>query len=764
MQRGATRQGSVAADVETALGGERAAARLPWALWRTAMRARLAAAWAEEEAFRRPALWLPVAAGLGAILSLSADREPSLLLSGIGFVVFSALAMRLRDHRAGFALALTLAAVMAGFLAMGWRTARVAAPIVPRTLVTSLSGYVEQIDHRREGARLVLRVVSMERTDAGATPYRVRLTTRRPVDLAPGALVGLKARLLPPARAALPGGYDFARDAYFARIGGVGNVLGRIETRQAAVGAAWSLRFSSAVDRFRNALVARVVEKLPGDTGAIAAAMVAGKRDFLTPSARELIREAGIFHIITISGVQMTLVAGIFFVGFRRLLALSRTLALNYPIKKWAAGLAILGAVAYDIATGSRVGTERALVMTSIFLFAVIVERPSISMRNLGLAAVFVLIVEPEALLGASFQLSFAAVAALVAVWEARLAAMNRARAAPMTEAPASRFAEIRHWLSQARWHGLGAALFATFCATAATSSFMAANFHEFSPYVLIGNPLTLAMIEFFAVPAALVGTLLYPLGLDGPVWLYLGLGIDLVMAIARIIAAAPAATVHLPEFAPWALPFLALAVLSAVLWRTNLLRLTAIPFALIGLMGALNGPKWDVAIQANGETAAVRDGDGRLEILGRKSDFVAEQWLRADRDGRAPAEARGGLCDKSGCSATLPDGRRFALVSDPNALAEDCARADILVTSAFAPSSCAAPLIIDRRALMRDGATTLKLNGEKIERRVARAPGENRPWSAAPRLRVERPDLIRPFDRDAENSDVSGSRWESLE
>ena len=231
MQRGATRQGSVAADVETALGGERAAARLPWALWRTAVRARLAAAWAEEEAFRRPALWLPVAAGLGAILSLSADREPSLLLSGIGFVVFSALAMRLRDHRAGFALALTLAAVMAGFLAMGWRTARVAAPIVPRTLVTSLSGYVEQIDHRREGARLVLRVVSMERTDAGATPYRVRLTTRRPVDLAPGALVGLKARLLPPARAALPGGYDFARDAYFARIGGVGNVLGRIETR-----------------------------------------------------------------------------------------------------------------------------------------------------------------------------------------------------------------------------------------------------------------------------------------------------------------------------------------------------------------------------------------------------------------------------------------------------------------------------------------------------------------------------------------------------
>lgn len=734
-------------------------ARAAWA----SLRARIAAAWAEEEAHRRPALWLPVAAGVGAILSLAAEREPSLWLAGAGFALFAGLAARLRSHRAGFALALMLAAVMAGFLVMGWRTARVAAPIAPRTLVTSLSGYVEQVDHRREGARLVLRVVSMENVAAEATPYRVRLTTRRPIDLAPGALVGLKARLLPPARAALPGGYDFARDAYFARIGGVGNVLGRIETRAPSETAALSIRFSAAIDRFRNALVLRVVEKLPGDTGAIAAAMVAGKRDHLTPSARELIREAGIFHIITISGVQMTLVAGIFFVGFRRLLALSRTLALNYPIKKWAAGLAIVGAVLYDIATGSRVGTERALVMTSIFLFAVIVDRASISMRNLALAAVFVLLVEPEAILGASFQLSFAAVAALVAVWEARLSAQNRARNTPPTQAT-GRWGGFAQWASDARWHGLGAALFATFCATAATSSFMAANFHEFSPYVLIGNPLTLAMIEFFAVPAALVGTLFYPLGLDGPVWLYLGLGIDLVMWIAKIIAAAPAATVHLPEFAPWALPFLALAVLSAVLWRTNLLRLTAIPLALIGVAGALNGPKWDVAIQANGETAAVRDGDGKLVVIGRKSDFVAEQWLRADRDGRAPADARGGLCDRSGCTATLPDGRRLALVSDANVLAEDCGRADILVTSTFAPSSCAAPLVIDRRALMRDGATTLRFHGDRLERRAARAPGENRPWSQAPRLRVERPDLIRPFDRDAENSDVSGSRWESLE
>ena len=256
---------------------------------------------------------------------------------------------------------------------------------------------VEEVAHlRRVGARFVLRLTSAQELDNDAIPYRVRLTTNRTPDFEAGAHVALKARLLPPARAALPGGYDFARDAYFARLGGVGNALGRIEKMEPPDPPPLALRFSAAVDRFRNALVQRVVERLPGDAGAIAAAMVAGKRDHLSREARELIREAGIFHIITISGVQMTLVAGIFFVGLRRLLALSQTLALNYPIKKWAAVMAILGAVAYDIFTGSRVGAERALVMTVIMLLAAIFDRPSLSMRNLALAVVFVVAVEPE--------------------------------------------------------------------------------------------------------------------------------------------------------------------------------------------------------------------------------------------------------------------------------------------------------------------------------------------------------------------------------
>ena len=137
-----------------------------------------------------------------------------------------------------------------------------------------------------------------------------------------------------------------------------------------------------AIDRGRNALARRIDKIVGGDAGAIAAAMVTGKRDLLSDDAKEVIREAGIFHIITISGVQMTLVAGIFFVGLRRLLTLSETLALRYPIKKWAALFAIAGAVFYDIATGSRVGTERALLMTVIMLMSAVLDRQALTMRR----------------------------------------------------------------------------------------------------------------------------------------------------------------------------------------------------------------------------------------------------------------------------------------------------------------------------------------------------------------------------------------------
>jgi competence protein ComEC len=692
-----------------------------------------AGALAREVEERRFFLWIPVAAMGGVALNLAADREPVMWLPALMIAVFGALAWVSRARPLALGLSLAIAALFAGFLSMSLRTARVAAPVLDRIRIVSLQGFVEEVDLRTVGARMVVGVVSADGMPKEKAPRRVRVTTRNTPDVAAGDFVALKARLLPPSRAALPGGYDFARDAFFAGVGAVGSTLGPIQHLAPPSEATWSQRFYAGIDQARNRLALRVNAIIGGDEGAIAAAMVTGKRDFLSNDARDLIREAGIFHIITISGVQMTLVAGIIFVVARRLLALSPTLALNHPIKKWAAGVAMAGSVFYDIATGSRVGTERALIMTLIVLSAVIMNRRALTMRNLAFAVLAVVAVEPEVILGVSFQLSFAAVAALVAVMESRLAGFD---------VDPDPFVPKRGAASKPGFFGAHliekplALLVATAFATSATASFMAYHFHDLSPYVLIGNPLTLTVIEVFAVPGALLGSALYPLGLDGPVWIYVGAGIKLILWVARIIAQAPASTVHLRAFAPYALPFLALAVMSATIWRTWTFRLSAIPLVLIGIVGAAQGPRYDVIVGPSGDLAAVRDADGALEVVGKRFNaFAVEQWLTADGDGRDPAEARAfdAPCDRLGCVAALPEGESLSLVLDPLAFEEDCSRAEVVVSALSAPNGCKAKFLLDEQALARLGAVGLTWADSGFTVASDRSPLENRPWSPAP-------------------------------
>jgi competence protein ComEC len=173
-------------------------------------------------------------------------------------------------------------------------------------------------------------------------------------------------------------------------------------------------------------------------------------------------------------------------------------------------------------------------------------------------------------------------------------------------------------------------------------------------------------------------------------------------------------------------------------LWRSWLFRAAAIPFAAIGLYGAASGEGFDIAVAPGGDAAAVRLPSGELALLGRgRLSFIGEQWLRADADARAPADAKSGVsCDAMGCVARAVDGRAVVLVQDSQALIEDCGRAAILVTSFYAPNGCGAAIVLDRASLAETGAVTLRLLGERVERRMARGPDEDRPWSRAPARR----------------------------
>ncbi|MGH6869493.1 MAG: ComEC/Rec2 family competence protein, partial [Methylocella sp.] len=236
------------------------------------------------------------------------------------------------------------------------------------------------------------------------------------------------------------------------------------------------------------------------------------------------------------------------------------------------------------------------------------------------------------------------------------------------------------------------------------------------------------------------------------------GLGIDAVMWAARGIGSWPGSTIHLPAFAPWAIVFLSLAVLSSVLWRTAILRATALPLAALGLLGAAAGPSFDMAVAPAGDAVAFRAADGRLAVIGRgRNAFSTEQWLRADADGRVASEALTKTnCDKLGCVGYLASGRTVALDFDTAAFAEDCTRADIVVTPRFAPIGCAASIVIDRDKLKQTGAVTLSFTKDgAVQMVAARAADEDRPWSPAPKRGWGRAVPLKAATKDGQNHDA---------
>ena len=372
----------------------------------------------EEIAQRRLFPWLAVAFGIGILLCFAAEGRPALWAPLAGGVGAAAAAIFARRSLAGLAVALGCAALFFGFAAGVVRMRAVEAPVLGRTIIGPLSGFVESIDERDAGARIVVRVHDFAALAAEGRPQRVRVSLRDRQGLKAGDFIAANARLLPPPEAARPGGYDFARDAYFRGVGAVGSLTGRVAVKPPPVPPDLALRLAAAVDAARTDLTRRIAEAIGGQAGAVAAALVTGKRGLISEDTNEALRSAGIYHIVSISGLHMVMAAGAIFWLARALLAAIPTLALLWPVKKIAAAIAMLGATAYCVFSGSEVATERALVMTLVMLGAVLVDRPALSMRNLALSALIVLAREPEALLGPSFQMSYAAVAALIAAAE----------------------------------------------------------------------------------------------------------------------------------------------------------------------------------------------------------------------------------------------------------------------------------------------------------------------------------------------------------
>ncbi len=702
--------------------------------------ATLRSLFAREAGHRTGFLWLPTALGLGILLYFAAREEPALWAGPA--VALAALPFAVLLRGAGRVVAIAFLFVMLGFAGATVRTALMASPMLDREVFGMVSGFVETVDILQTRQRATLRVTAIEGVAQAALPYRVRIGLAGRSGVEPGSFLTIRARLMPPSEPALPGGYDFRREAFFRATGGVGYAIGAATPATAPAPAPLDLRALAAIDRWRNSLTMRIATAIGAEPGALAAALITGKRGLIPEPTNDDLRASGLYHIVSISGLHMVLAAGVMFWSLRALFAAFPGIALRYPIKKYAAVGAMFGATAYCIFSGSEVATVRSLVMTLVMLGAILFDRPALAMRNLAISAILVLLVEPEALLGPSFQMSFAAVGCLIAanrVWQ------DWRTGQPEREHGATRRAGMKLLMA---FLAIGAT---TLVATLATAPFSAHHFHRLNPLGLIGNALGIPLVSLVVMPCAVAGTLLVPFGLDGIVWAIMGEGVRGVLIVATWVASFENASITTAHVHGIGFALLVLALLVFIGFRTILRAAALVPIVIA--IPFLRSPALpDIVVNQDGRTALVRAQDGRYRLLavGAPKRFTLSQWLPALDDAREPGAAslrEGTRCDKSGCVGHLVDGRSVALVIDRASLREDCQRADIVISNLPSIAACTRQghRLLDKTHFDRYGATLIhSRSSSEWKTQTTLDPTIDRPWRKKVAA-IERPAPGRP-------------------
>lgn len=664
--------------------------------------------------YGRVVLWLAPAFALGILLQATASRTPALWAGPLILLLAGVLTWKGRAHLAALVVGSAITAVAAGFSAASLQEDGAAgAPVLRYPFRGTVSGTVESVEPRLRDQRVILRVARLGEITARNRPKRVRISVGKSARIEPGDRLRLTATWRPPPGPSAPGGYDAAYAAFMQGIGAFGFAAADIKVRRPV-----SMGLSARIERVRLDLTRRIDSASGGGAaGAISAALVTGIRGAIPTEAEDAMRNAGLTHLLSISGTHLALVAGVLFFAVRALLALFPGLALRRPIKSWAALAALCGTSCYLVLSGAAVATQRSFLMSAIVLVAVVAGRPALTMRNVALAAVVVLALSPATLLGPSLEMSFAAVLAIVAGFEA----VRRPEADPVE----------RRRLALG-WFGrfLLAAVATTVLAGLATAPFAAFHFHRVTPYALLGNMLALPLVSFWIMPAGVLGALLVPFGLDGFAWALMGAGVEAMLAVARLVADLPGAERFVPAFGEGALLCLAVALLIGTL-SISQLRFVGLPIAALGLWLAGSVERPVVLIDPEGRAAAVRGPDGRLQLLGvSRTALTGRSWLQAN--GEAPAEGRAPKprCPEEGCFAPLPDGRTAALVEEPAGFAARCRAAALIVTRLRAPEDCRrTAVVIDRSLLEITGALALSPRGDGFAYVAARPPDRNRLW-----------------------------------
>lgn len=648
--------------------------------------------------------WLAVLVVGGALAYFALDHEPAPVTGPVLVASAAALVLLLRSSAPGRAAALALLAAAAGFASAQWAAGRAPAlPELPRT-ATVVTATVLGVEQLPEGRRLTLGEAQLDDGPALSRTLHVRLRDKETIPLAAGDTVRLRAVLRAPAPPAYPGAWDLQRDAFFSGLGGSGTALGPVErTRQAS--GRW-------LTRLREAVAARVMAGLPGTEGAVAATMLTGLGTTIPPADRAAFRDSGLAHLLAVAGLHIGIVMGVVMAATRFALALSERAALRWPCKQIAAGAALLAGAGYVLLTGLHLPVLRSFAMASLVTLGVMVGRRAVSLRGLALAAIALVLLWPEEVVGVSFQMSFAAVLALIAGYEAMREPLARLR----------RHRTVLH---------VATLVLTSLLAGTAAAPFGAYHFGRVQAYFVLANLVAVPLTALAVLPAGLLSLLLMPLGWERLGLVPMGWALDGVLFVARSVAALPAATFGVPHMPAWGLALVALGLAWLGLWRSRL-RLAGLGLAAAGLLSGLFSPPADLLVSADARLIAWRT-PALVQTRPGFSRFVLDSWSQY---WAVPLATPFPEVDAPGPIGCNRDGCRIAQAGATVLLARslrpmDCAGVVVVVASEAARAVCPALPHIDRSVAWQDGAHAVWLHGGVATILSDRAYRGERPWVA---------------------------------
>jgi competence protein ComEC len=676
--------------------------------------------WLEAERDQLP-LWMPVALGLGIAgwFMLPDARAWTAFLLGAAGVAALGLVFPIGGRLGRVVVAAGLLAAL-GCALVWWRAERVAAPVLARPGVFAFTARVLRVEPlpARELVRLRLAPIA---TPTLPPVVRVNLESGAlPIGVAPGAVLRLRARLVPPPGPAVPGAYDFTRVAWFDGIGATGRAFAPVTVVKPETQAGGGLR---------NRLTGHIQRQVAGSAGGIAAAFVTGDRGAIGEAEDEAMRRAGLAHLLSISGLHVTAVVGATMLLLLRLLALFPALALRVRLPLVAASGAALAAIAYTWLSGAEVPTIRSCVAALLVLAALAMGREAITLRLVATGAFVVLLVLPESLAGPSFQLSFAAVTAIVALHE---------------HPRVSRWFQARdEGLARRLLRNLGSLLLTGVAVEAVLMPIGLFHFHKAGLYGALANIVAIPLTTFVVMPAEAVALLLDALGLGTPAWWLVERALTLLLWIAKTTAAAPGSVAALPSMPGGAFALMVAGGLWVALWRTRARLMGVAPFV-VGALWALTTPAPDLLVTGDGRHLAVRTSDGGMAILrDRAGDYVRGMLGEGGGvEGELPplADQPNARCTSDVCVVDVAGttrtwrilATRSGYMVPAGELIALCRDADVVVSERRLPRGCTPRwLRLDRPMLAQTGGLAIRFDPPDARR--VRASGDRHPWITPP-------------------------------